>query len=749
MKNTIKYVAMAVSIFASVESNAQLNEKGTTLSKSKIAQNTYIGKNITSEYDVQIENLISQMTLEEKIGMLHGNSMFSTAGVKRLGIPELKMADGPLGVREEISRDNWAPAGLTNDFATYYPAAGALAATFNQEMAYIFGNSVGQELRARDKDMLLSPAINIVRTPLGGRTYEYMTEDPFLNKKMAVPLIVGLQDNDVMACVKHFAANNQETNRDFVDVQIDERTLREIYLPAFEAAITEAKAYSVMGAYNKFRSEYLCENDYMLNEVLRNEWGFKGVVVSDWAAVHSTVKSLKNGLDIEMGTPKKFNEFFLADKLIVAAKNGEISEKEIDTHLKRILYVLFQVKAMGGKERAKGSLATEAHYQDAYKIAAESVVLLKNENNALPLKLNGVKSIAVIGNNAIKKNALGGFGAGVKTKREITPLEGLKNRLPSSIKINYAEGYLERYDEKNKGNLGNITSTGPVTIDQLDPAKLQEAVEAAKNSDMAIVFAGSNRDYETEASDRRNLKLPFGQEELIKKVLAVNPKTIVVMIGGAPFEIEDIGKKTNALVWSWFNGSEGGNALVDVLLGKINPSGKLPWTMPRNIMDSPAHATNSFPGDKTVEYKEGILVGYRWFDTKKIEPLYPFGYGLSYTTFSFDNVKTDKASYTADETITVTLDVKNAGKVDGKEVVQLYSSKSDSKIERAAQELKGFQKVAVVAGKSEAITIKVPVKELAYYDVKTKSWIVESGKYTLKLGKSSRDIKKEVVVTIK
>jgi len=743
MKNKI----ITLSVFSMLLfSGNQVNSQTVKSKKTKVTT----VKSLTSKYDVQIEKLIVQMTLEEKIGMLHGNSMFSTGGVKRLGIPELKMADGPLGVREEISRDSWAPAGLTDDFATYYPAAGALAATFNQKMAYTFGNSVGQELRARDKDMLLSPAINIVRTPLGGRTYEYMTEDPFLNKKLTVPMVVGLQDNDVMACVKHFAANNQETNRDFYDVQMDERTLREIYLPAFEAAVKEAKAYSVMGAYNKFRGEYLCENDYMLNTILRDEWGFKGIVVSDWAAVHSTVKTLKNGLDIEMGTPTtKFNEFFLADKLIAAAKAGEISETEIDKHVKRILNVLFQVKAIGGKDRVKGSISTEAHYQDAYKIASEAVVLLKNEKNALPLKLDGVKSIAVIGNNATKKNALAGFGAGVKTKREITPLEGLQNRLPSYIKINYAEGYLERYEEKKTGKLGDITLSGPVTIDQLDPAKLQEAIETAKNSDMAIVFAGSNRDYETEASDRRSLKLPFGQEELINKVRAVNPNTIVVLIAGAPFDIVDLSQKSPTLVWSWFNGSEGGNALADVLLGKVNPSGKLPWTMPKKIEDSPAHATNSFPGDKTVTYKEGILVGYRWFDTKKIEPLYPFGYGLSYTSFAFENAKTDKKLYAANETIAVSVTVKNTGKVDGQEVVQLYAAKSDSKIERAAQELKGFEKVLVKAGSSETITIQVPVKELAYYNIETKKWTVEPGNYTFKLGSSSRDIKNEIQISIK
>ncbi|MDQ5930669.1 MAG: beta-glucosidase [Bacteroidota bacterium] len=718
-----------------------------TKKKSQLKQP--IAKAIGTSFDAQINKLIGQLTLEEKIGMLHGNSMFANGGVKRLGIPELKMADGPLGVREEIARDSWAAAGWTNDFATYYPASGALAATWNTAMAYTFGNSVGQELRARGKDMLLSPAINIVRTPLGGRTYEYLTEDPFLNKKITVPLVIGLQDNDVMACVKHFAANNQETNRDILDVQMDERTLREIYLPAFEAAVKEAKAYAIMGAYNKFRGEYLCENDYMLNKILRDEWGFKGVVVSDWAAVHSTVKTLKNGLDIEMGTPTtKFNEFLLADKLIAAAKAGEISEEEINIHVKRILKVLFQVKAMGGKNRVKGSIATEAHYKDAYNIAAEAIVLLKNDKNVLPLQLNGIKSIAVIGNNATKKNALGGFGAGVKTKREITPLEGLKNRLPKSIAINYAEGYLERYDERKTGKLGDITLSGPVTIDQLDPAKLQEAIEAAKKSDIAIVFAGSNRDYETEASDRRSLKLPFGQEELINKVKEANPNTIVVMVAGAPFDIVDLTKNSSTLVWSWFNGSEGGNALADVLLGKVNPSGKLPWTMPMKIEDSPAHATKSFPGDKTATYLEGILVGYRWFDTKNIAPLYPFGFGLSYTNFALENAKTNKKSYTENEVISITLAVKNTGKVAGKEVVQVYTSKQNSKIDRAAQELKGFQKVMVAAGKSQTITIAVPVKELAYYNVETKKWTVEPGDYTLKIGNSSRDIKKEVTITI-
>lgn len=709
----------------------------------------YKGKSISHKYDIMIDSIISQMTLEEKSGMLHGTSMFTTAGIERLGVPELKMADGPLGVREEISRYSWAPAGLDNDFATYYPAGAGLSATWNPQLAYTFGNSVGAESRARDKDVLLSPAINIIRTPLGGRTYEYLTEDPFLNKKLAVPFIVGIQDNDVAACVKHYAANNQETNRDFVDVQIDERALREIYLPVFEAAVKEAKAYSIMGAYNKFRGEYLCENNHMLNEVLKGEWGFEGVVISDWAAVHTSVNSLNSGLDIEMGTPKPFNEFFLADPLIDAVKAGKISETEIDKHIKRIMQLMYTLKSMGGEVRVKGSINTEAHFKDAYDIASESVVLLKNDKNLLPIKISEIKSIAVIGANATKKNALGGFGAGVKTKREVTPLEGLQNRLPETVKINYAEGYQERYAPKKESKFGDVTQERAQTIDELDPELVEEALMAAKNSDMTIIFAGSNRDYETEASDREDLELPFGQEALIEKVLAVNPNAIVVMIAGAPFDINSIKEKASALVWSWFNGSEGGNALADVLLGNVNPSGKLPWTMPKNLMDSPAHATNSFPGDQTVSYVEGLLVGYRWFDTKNIEPLYPFGYGLSYTTFDIKNARIDKeTSYSENDTIYVTIDVINTGNTDGKEVIQLYASKKESQVERAAQELKGFEKVLVKKGQTTTVTIAVPVKELAYYNVGLKKWVVESGTYNFSIGNSSRDIKAEVSVNI-
>lgn len=715
----------------------------------KSSNKNYIGNSITHKYDAKIDSFISKMTLEEKVGMLHGASVFNTAGIARLGIPELKMTDGPLGIREEISKDSWAPQGLTTDYATYYPAGSGLSATWNPQLAYMFGNSVGQEARARDKDILLSPAVNIIRTPLGGRTYEYFTEDPFLNKKLAVPFIIGVQHNDVATCVKHYVANNQETNRDFVDVQIDERALQEIYLPAFKAAVTEAKAYSIMGAYNKFRGQFLCENGPMLNDVLKDDWDFQGIVISDWAAVHSTVNSLKSGLDIEMGTPKPFNEYYLADPLLKAIQEGKVSEEEVNKHIKRILQVMFSIKSLGNKQRSKGSINTKQHLQDAYDIASESVVLLKNSSNLLPLETKNIKSIAVIGANALKKNALAGYGAGVKTHIEVTPLEGLKNKLPKQIKINYAEGYQEKYGPKKPSKFGDVTQARPQTIDQLNPKLVNEALNVVKNSDAAIIFAGSNRDYETEGSDRPDLNLPFGQETLIEKILEINPNAIIVFIAGAPFDINKIKEKASAIVWSWFNGSEGGDALADVLLGNVNPSGKLPWTMPKKIADSPAHANNSFPGNQTATYKEGILVGYRWFDTKNIDPLYPFGYGLSYTSFQIKNATLDKAEpYTKNDTILVSADVENMGKLDGKEVVQLYVSKKDSKVERAAQELKGFTKVFVPAGKTTQAVIQVPVQELAYYNVENKNWEVEPGIYTFKLGNSSRNTQVEIVVNV-
>lgn len=691
----------------------------------------------------EFDELISKMTLEEKVHMLHGKGKFTSAGVERLGIPDLTSTDGPLGVREEIQNDSWAPAGWDNDFATFFPVGGGLSSTWNLDLVEKYSTAIGQEARARKKDILLAPAVNLIRSPLGGRNFEYWTEDPFLNKKLVVPYVVGLQSQDVASCVKHYAINNQETLRGSIDVEADERTIREMYLPVFKAAVEQGNAYSVMSAYNKFRSEYLSENDYMLNDILRGEWGFKGLVMSDWGAVHSTVASALHGLDIEMGTEiDDYSKWYFSDALIEAVKKGEVPESVIDEKVANILYVMNQIGAIGDKTRKEGSLNTEEHLEVAYQVASESIILLKNKNEVLPLDQSAIKSVAVIGDNAKRKHANQGFGAGVKTKTEVTPMEALTTRYPA-LEVHYALGYQEHYLESDLDRAWGL----PIDY-SADPKLIAEAVEAAKKSDIAIIFAGSNRLVETEAEDRKSIKLPFGQEELIKAVKKANPNTVVVMIGGAPYDLQEVDATVDGLVWSWYNGSRAGDAIIDVLFGVVNPSGKLPVTFPRKLEDAPAHATNSFPGDSVkVTYKEGVLVGYRWFDDKEIAPMYPFGYGLSYTTFEFSEAKTSASSYGQSENINVSLRVKNTGERAGKETIQVYSGKNDSKVTRAPRELKGFTKVDLKPGEEKEITITIPVQELAYYD-ETNGWTVESGLYTLYIGNSSRNTLQEVQLSV-
>ena len=687
-----------------------------------------------------IDQLVSDMTLEEKVHMLHGSGKFTSAGVERLGVPALTSTDGPLGVREEIQNDSWAAAGWDNDFATFFPAGGGLSATWNLELAEKYGVAIGEEARARNKHVLLAPAVNLIRSPLGGRNFEYFTEDPFLNKQLVVPYVVGMQEQDVASCVKHYAINNQETLRGSIDVLADERTIREMYLPVFKAAVKDGGVYSVMSAYNQFRGAYLSENDYMLNTILRDEWGFDGFVMSDWGAVHSTVESAKYGLDIEMGTEiDDYSKWYFSDALIEAVKNGEVEESVVDEKVKNILRVMVKINALDTTNRKSGSINTPEHLQVAYDVAKESIVLLKNENDILPLQSAEIKSIAVIGDNAKRKHANQGFGAGVKTKTEVTPYDALASKYPN-VTLNYAHGYAENYlpNDLNRNWGQPIDYTA-------DPELVKEAVEAAKKSDVAIVFAGSNRLVETEAEDRKGLTLPFAQVELIKAVKAANPKTVVVMIAGAPYDVSEIDAEVDGLVWSWFNGSRAGDAIADVLFGEVNPSGKLPVTFPKQLEDSPAHATNSFPGGPdVVTYEEGILVGYRWFDTKNVEPFYPFGYGLSYTSFGYEGIQAE----VADGLVTVSFTLTNTGSTDGKETVQVYFGKSESAVDRAAKELKGFTKVALKAGESKTVTVEVPVSELAYYDVESSDWQVESGTYQILVGASSRDIRGETSVSI-
>jgi len=685
----------------------------------------------------KIAAVIKKLTLDEKIALLHANGIFGTAGVPRLNIPGLMTDDGPLGVREDVL-EGWGSANLKTDSATFFPNGSALAATWNPALSYQYGLAMGEEARARKKYILLAPAFNIARTPLNGRTYEYLSEDPYLNAKLAVQSVKGIQSQNIAACVKHYALNNQEIERDRVSVEIDERALQEIYLPAFKATIKEGNAWTIMSAYNKLRGVYCSENEYLLKTILKKQWGFKGIVISDWGGTHTTVTAANNGLDLEMGSRPPYNTYYFADPLLKAVKEGKVSVATIDEKVSRILWVMYHTTL--SVNPPAGSLNTAAHSKTAYDIAAESVVLLKNEKNVLPLNTAKIKSIAVIGDNAIHTHHLGGFGAGVKARFEITPLKGLENKLDKNTTIKFAQGY--RAIVKSKENVNAIETS------KADPALIAEAAALAKSSELTILFVGGNRDYESESRDRPDLSLPFGEQQLVDAVLAANPNTIIVVIGGAPYDINKIKQQSNTIVWSWYNGSENGNALADVLTGKVNPSGKLPFTFPVELKQSPAHALNAYPGDSVITYKEGILVGYRWFDTKKITPLYPFGYGLSYTSFIYSGLKTNKPSYQKNETITASLTISNTGKFAGKEIVQLYVSKPNSAVDRADKELKAFTKVLVNKGGKTEVTLTIPVKDLAYYDIKTSKWILESGVYKLLVGSSSAQINQTAAITI-
>lgn len=665
---------------------------------------------------------IRKMTLPEKISLLHGNSLFGTAGIPRFGIPPLKLDDGPLGVREEVNPD-WTPAGLKTDSATFFPNGSALAATWDIQLSCRYGRALGEEARARHKDVILAPAVNLARTPLGGRTYEYLSEDPWLNARLVVPLVQGIQSAGVAACVKHFALNNQEQDRTKVNVEVSERALQELYLPAFKAAVTEGKSWTIMSAYNRVRGQYCAENAYLLQTILRKKWGFKGVVISDWNGTHSTLASAKNGLDLEMGTDGPFEKYYFAEPLLAAVRNGEISEKLIDEKVYRLLWLRQQTQK---KTANTGALNSKAHLQTTYDIAAGSAVLLKNKNNLLPL--GRYSRLAVIGANAVQLFQRGGFGAGVKAKTEISLLQGLRQRL-GSASIHYAAGY-------------STTDTQRVHRCAL----INEATALAAESDAVIVCIGGNRDYESENRDRTTLALPYGVDELASAVKKANQNTIIVVLGGAPYDLNRLDTEQDAIIWAGYGGSLGGLALADLLTGKVCPSGKLPFTFPRKLEDSPAHALGAYPGDSLNEiYKEDMLVGYRWFNTKKINPLYPFGYGLSYTRFDYGPlaIRRNGSAYV------ISFRLCNTGPFSGKEVVQLYLRKKGSIVTRPAEELKAFAKITLAAGRSRTVILKMSRQSLAYYDEKRHSWRVEPGQYQLLAGSSSTDFRQQKTLMVK
>ena len=669
--------------------------------------------------ETRVEDLLSRLTLEEKISIIHGDSKFTTAAVPRLGIPRRWLSDGPHGVREDVGPDTWQPAGHTDDFSTAMPAGICLAATWNPALGYTEGETIGQEARKRGKDIMLGPGVNILRTPLCGRNFEYLGEDPFLTSRMAVGFIRGEQSQDISSCVKHFALNNQEFERGSINVEVDERALREIYLPSFKAAVQEAGVWSVMGAYNQFRGQHCCENDYLLNKILKDEWGFKGLVMSDWNGTHDTREAALNGLDLEMGTEKNYNNFFLAQPYLDGLQSGEFPMAGLNEKVGRNLRVMFATHVFD-PGRKTGSLNTAAHEMVARRVAEEGIVLLKNENHTLPLDATKIKTIAVIGENAVRLQSHGGESSEIKAFYEITPLQGLINRVGQHVNITFSEGY-----RKNG-----------------DASLTERAVAAAKSADVVIYIGGLNHDigFDCESADRVNMKLPYGQDELIQKIVAANPRTIVVL-DGTIVEMDSWLDKVPALVQAWYPGMEGGNALARILFGDVNPSGKLPATFPKKLSDSPATALNAYPGTNgTVTYVEGLLVGYRWFDAKNIEPQFPFGFGLSYTTFEYSNLKLVEGTGTNNSMATAQFEIKNTGAVAGAEIAQLYIHQKNPTLPRPEKELKGFKKVFLQPGETQTVSIPLDKNAFAFYDPAQKSWVAEKDDFEIAIGSSSRNL---------
>ena len=698
------------------------------------AETTPVYLDTNQPLEKRVDDLLSRLTLEEKISLLHADSKFTTAAIPRLGLSRRWLDDGPHGVREDIGPDTWAPAGRTDDFSTAMPAGICLAATWNPELGFSEGEAIGQEARARGKDIMLGPGVNILRTPLCGRNFEYLGEDPLLSGAMCSGYIRGEQSQDISSCVKHFALNNQEFERGSINVEVDERALREIYLPAFKAAVQDAGVWSVMGAYNQLRGQHCCENDYLLNKILKDEWGFKGLVVSDWSGAHDTRECALNGLDLEMGTDRKYNDFYLAQPYLDLLKKGELPMTGLDEKVRRNLRVMIATRVLD-PGRKTGSLNTAAHQAVARRVAEEGIVLLKNENHLLPLDVKTLKTIAVIGENATRLQAHGGQSSEIKAFYELTPLAGILNQVDRQVAVTYAMGY--------DAPAASGRSTRPKTAGEpFSAAELADrAVAAARAADVVIFVGGLNHDIglDCESRDRKDMKLPYGQDELISKIVAANPKTIVVL-EGTMVEMDAWLGQAPAVLQAWYPGMEGGNALAKVLFGDVNPSGKLPATFPKKLADSPAHALGNYPGTNgTVTYAEGLLVGYRWFDTKQTEPLFPFGFGLSYTTFEYSNLKLLPGDGT-NSLVTAQFDIQNTGARAGAEIAQLYVHQNQPRLPRPEKELKGFKKVFLKPGEKQTVTIALDKNAFAFYDPQQKIWVAEKDGFAIQVGRSSRQI---------
>ena len=726
----------------------------------------------TKPIEQRVEDALQRMTLDEKIAVIHAQSKFSAAGVKRLGIPDMWTDDGPHGVRPDVLWDEWVQAGQTNDSCVAFPALTCLAATWNPQMARLYGESLGEEALYRDKDMILGPGVNILRTPLNGRNFEYMGEDPFLASRMVAPYVQGLQSKGISSCVKHYALNNDETYRHQVNVKVSDRALHEIYLPAFKAAVQEGKAWAIMGAYNLYNNQHNCHNEILLNNILKRDWAFDGVVVSDWGGAHNMDEAIRNGLDMEFGTwtdgltmgaTNAYDNYYLSLSYKKAIQNGTYTERELNDKVRRVLRLHFRTTM--NRQRPYGALCSDAHYEAARKIGTEGIVLLKNSpsfpkgESILPLtaeKLSG-SSILVVGENAIKPMTVGGGSSSLKVQYEISPLEGLRRqlvKLQSSCKVDFARGYVG--DTTSFYN--NVKMNVDLTESRQPQELIAEAVEKAKGADYVIVFGGLNKSnhQDCEGTDREVYGLPYGQDQLIEALSKVNNRLVFVNISGNPVAMP-WRKQVAAIVQGWYIGSEAGNALADVILGRVNPSGKLPFTWYDALDDCAAHALNTYPGtwrtdgSKVIdeEYKEGVYVGYRWTDRQKKRPAYAFGHGLSYTTFELSKAVADKKEMSLSDNISFTVQVKNIGTMAGAEVVQLYVSDKKASVDRPLKELKAFQKVFLQPGESKEVRLTIGKDALSFYDEATASWKAEAGQFEALIGTASDQISSRVKFSLK
>ena len=705
----------------------------------------------TKPVEQRIEDALSRMTLQEKIRVIHAQSKFSSAGVPRLGFPDFWTDDGPHGVRPDVLWDEWDQAGQTNDSCVAFPALTCLAASWNPQMSRIYGEALGEEALYRGKDMILGPGVNIYRTPLNGRNFEYMGEDPYLASVMVVPYVQGLQSKGVSACVKHYCLNNDEEYRHQVNVKVSDRALHEIYLPAFKTAVEQGKAWAIMGAYNLYRNEHNCHNQYTLNKILKNDWKFDGVVVSDWGGAHDTDQAVKNGLDMEfgswtngltMGASNAYDNYYLAMPYLKAIQEGKYTTRELDEKVRRVLRLFYRTTM--NRHRPHGFLCSDGHYATARQIAEEGIVLLQNRNRVLPINTQKVRHVLVVGENAIKMMTVGGGSSSLKAQHEISPLQGLRDRLKDIAEVEYERGYVG----DTTGNYNGVTTGQDLRDNRSKQQLIADAVAKAKEADYVVVFGGLNKSehQDAEGNDRKTYDMPYAQDELVGALAKANKNVVFVNISGnaaaMPWK-----NAVPAIVQGWFIGSEAGKALAAVLCGDANPSGKLPFTWPASLNDVGAHALGTYPGTwrkghKIIdeEYKEGIYVGYRWADAHKTHPLFAFGHGLSYTTFKLSNLSLSSAAITANDTLRVKVSVTNTGKRAGAEVVQLYIHDDKASVDRPYKELKGFRKVFLQPGETKDVEMTIAKDALSFYDETTAAWKAEPGTFTVLVGNASDNL---------